>query len=254
MKTLLALLLLIPSLSFGSKEEPPYYGTAWEFPDIISSDDFSTFQELIYKGEDEREMYDRRKGGRWVTNKAFLFDALFENQVIEIQVNNEFKNSNQASTEASKYAEIIGRLPNFLLTNVQTVWIHKGDNDYGGGNNNLLIHTGRTQEYLEHEVLEEILIHEAAHTSLDWNFNGSINRSEWEEAQKKDKNFISIYAKDYPDREDVAETILPWIAVKYRKDSISQEDIDIILTTIPNRLKLFDEQNFDIYPIRKNSK
>ena len=247
-------LLLIPSLSFGSKEEPPYYGTAWEFPDIISSDDFSTFQELIYKGEDEREMYDRRKGGRWVTNKAFLFDALFENQVIEIQVNNEFKNSNQASTEASKYAEIIGRLPNFLLTNVQTVWIHKGDNDYGGGNNNLLIHTGRTQEYLEHEVLEEILIHEAAHTSLDWNFNGSINRSEWEEAQKKDKNFISIYAKDYPDREDVAETILPWIAVKYRKDSISQEDIDIILTTIPNRLKLFDEQNFDIYPIRKNSK
>ena len=254
MKTLLALLLLIPSLSFGSKEEPPYYGTAWEFPDIISSDDFSTFQELIYKGEDEREMYDRRKGGRWVTNKAFLFDALFENQVIEIQVNNEFKNSTQASTEASKYAEIIGRLPNFLLTNVQTVWIHKGDNDYGGGNNNLLIHTGRTQEYLEHEVLEEILIHEAAHTSLDWNFNGSINRSEWEEAQKKDKNFISIYAKDYPDREDVAETILPWIAVKYRKDSISQEDIDIILTTIPNRLKLFDEQNFDIYPIRKNSK
>ena len=254
MKTLLALLLLIPSLSFGSKEEPPYYGTAWEFPDIISSDDFSTFQELIYKGEDEREMYDRRKGGRWVTNKAFLFDALFENQVIEIQVNNEFKNSNQASTEASRYAEIIGRLPNFLLTNVQTVWIHKGDNDYGGGNNNLLIHTGRTQEYLEHEVLEEILIHEAAHTSLDWNFNGSINRSEWEEAQKKDKNFISIYAKDYPDREDVAETILPWIAVKYRKDSISQEDIDIILTTIPNRLKLIDEQNFDIYPIRKNSK
>ncbi len=254
MKILLALLLLIPSLSFGSKEEPPYYGTAWEFPDIISSDDFSTFQELIYKGEDEREMYDRRKGGRWVTNKAFLFDALFENQVIEIQVNNEFKNSNQASTEASKYAEIIGRLPNFLLTNVQTVWIHKGDNDYGGGNNNLLIHTGRTQEYLDHEVLEEILIHEAAHTSLDWNFNGSINRSEWEEAQKKDKNFISIYAKDYPDREDVAETILPWIAVKYRKDSISQEDIDIILTTIPNRLKLFDEQNFDIYPIRKNSK
>jgi hypothetical protein len=252
MRVLLTILLFIPCLSFGSKEEPPYYGTAWEFPNIISSNDFSTFQELIYKGEDEREMYDRRKGGRWITNNAFLFDAVFENQVIEIQVNNEFKNSNLASTEATRYAEIIGRLPNFLLTNVQTVWIHKGDNDYGGGNNNLLIHTGRTQEYLEYDVLEEILIHEAAHTSLDWDFNGSINRSEWEEARKKDESFISTYAKDYPDREDVAESILPWIAVKYRKDSISQGDVDIILTTIPNRMELFDEQNFDLYPLEKN--
>ena len=55
--------------------------------------------------------------------------------------------------------------------------------------------------------------------------------------------------KGNPISEDVAESILSWIAVRYRLDRISNEDAETILKTIPNRLKLFDEQNFDMYPL-----
>ena len=66
---------------------------------------------------------------------------------------------------------------------------------------------------------------------------------------KKDKEYISEYAKQYPKSEDVAESIVAWIAVRYRLDRISNGNAEIILKTIPNRLKFFDEQNFDMYPL-----
>ena len=65
----------------------------------------------------------------------------------------------------------------------------------------------------------------------------------------KAKDVISKYAKKYPKREDVAESIVPWIAVRYRLDRISNVDAETILKTIPNRLKFFDEQNFDMHPL-----
>ena len=192
-------------------------------------------------------MYDRRKGGRWITKKVFLFNAIYEERIIEIQVNPEFKNPDNAFQEAFFYSEIIGRLPNFLLTNVKTVWIHKGNKAWGGGNENLLIHIGDTD--IKEEIIEEVFIHEAGHTSLDWKWGGVINRTQWNKAAKKDIEYISQYAKKYSKREDVAESIVPWIAVRYRLDRISNADAETILKTIPNRLKFFDEQNFDMYPL-----
>ena len=256
MKFISILLFLVFYSFMNVYAKPPYDGTIWFFPDVIKSKDPTTFQELIYVGQDNREMFDRRKGGRWVTKKAFLFNAIYEDTTVEIQVNPEFKNvdkdfeiQDKAYKEALYYSEIIGRLPNFLLTNVKTVWIHKGNKDWGGGNENLLIHTGRSKEYISLEIVEEVLIHESGHTSLDWSWGGIINKTQWQKAKSKDKEYISDYAKKFPDREDIAESILPWIAVRYRLDRISNDDAEIILKTIPNRLKFFDEQNFDMYPL-----
>ena len=50
---------------------PPYDGTIWYFPDVINSNDPTTFKELIYTGKDYREMFDRRKGGQWLNKEAF---------------------------------------------------------------------------------------------------------------------------------------------------------------------------------------
>jgi len=247
-KLLLFFVLVFYSFS-NSYAKPPYDGTIFYFPDVINSNDPTTFQELIYVGRDHREMFDRRKGGRWITKKVFLFNAIYEDRTIEIQVNPEFKNQDNAFKEALTYSKVIGRLPNFLLTNVKTVWIHKGNNDYGGGNQNLLIHTGRSAEYISKGILEEVFIHEAGHTSLDWNWNDLIDKAEWAAAQLADKEYISDYARDYPEREDVAESILPWIAVHYRLDRVSREHAEKVLKAIPNRLKFFDEQNFDMYPL-----
>ena len=95
--------------------------------------------------------------------------------------------------------------------------------------------------------MEETLVHEAAHSSLDEYHSASKG---WINAQNLDPSFISTYARDNPEREDVAETFLLYLALRYRRDPISATLRDTMLETIPNRIKYFDAQNFKMYPIK----
>jgi hypothetical protein len=225
---------------------PPFGGTIFIDPDIITPDDPTTFVSLTYAGTGSREMYDRRFG--YVVLEPFLFPAEYDDGLtIEIQVNPEFGTRENAEFYALKYAEVIGRLPTGLRKDVETSWIHKGEEPFGGGGNNLLIHTDYSESnYEEQGILEEVLIHEAAHTSLDSYHAESIG---WLEAQSKDCEFISSYARDNPMREDVAESYLPYFAIRYRSDRISEVLKKRIEDAIPNRIEYFDEQNIDMYPI-----
>lgn len=95
-------------------------------------------------------------------------------------------------------------------------------------------------------ILEEVLVHEGSHTSLDASHATS---SRWLAAQKADGNFISTYARDNSKREDVAESFLPYLAVKYRSDRISKDLKDLINNTIPNRMKYFDNLSLNVSPV-----
>ena len=168
---------------------------------------------------------------------------------ITIRVNAEFETENKAKEQAIKYAKIIGQLPNFLTTkNLKTLTIHKGNEDWGGGNNDILIHASNG-DYIKSSFEEEVAIHEAAHATLDPQWHGSIKRSKWNKAMKADNKFVSPYAKRFPTREDIAETINWWIAVRCKSDRISKLTYEKIILGIPNRLKYLDEQNYDTYPL-----
>ena len=65
---------------------------------------------------------------------------------------------------------------------------------------------------------KETLVHEAAHTSLD---SAHASAAGWLAAQSADPTFISTYARDFPAREDIAETFVLYLAVRYRSDRIS---------------------------------
>ena len=89
--------------------EPPFDGTIFIDPDIITSSDPTTFQTLSFAGQDSRTMFDRRVND-WITVDAFLFNAIFDDGLTaEIQVNPEFGASDSAEAEADRYAEVIGR-------------------------------------------------------------------------------------------------------------------------------------------------
>ena len=225
---------------------PPFGGTIFIDPDIVLPSDPTTFLKLVYSGQETRTMYDRRVNG-WITIEPFLFDASFDdNLTIEIQVNPEFENPETAQLEAEKFAPIIGQLSTALRRYVQTVWIHKGTEPFGGGNNNLLIHTGQADEYIKDGILEETFIHEASHTSLD---ASHANSAGWLQAQTDDPTFISVYARDNPTREDIAESYLTYFAIAYRLDRISDGLSDSISKAIPNRIKYFDGLELDMYPV-----
>ena len=55
-----------------------------------------------------------------------------------------------------------------------------------------------------------------------------------------DGQFISEYAKDYPNREDVSESSVSWFAMRKRPDRQPARDVRITEATIPNRMDYFD--------------
>ena len=241
-----ALMALVINTNELSAQSPPFGGTIFLDPDIITPDDPTTFLELESAGRGIRTMFDRRVGD-WISVNAYLFNASFDDGLsAEIQVNPEFGTVDAAQVEAEKYAPLIGQLPTALRKDVETVWIHKGVNPFGGGNNNILIHTGQSDLYVRDGILEETLVHEASHTSLD---NPHASSAGWKAAQTADPTFISTYAQDFSDREDVAESFLLYLALRYRIDRISGNLKNTILETMPNRIAYFDGLMLDMHPI-----
>ena len=226
---------------------PPFSGTIFIDPDIITPSDPTTFQTLTPTGQGLRTMFDRRPGA-FIQVQAYLFNATFSDGLTaEVQVNPEFGSVDAARVQAEKYAPVIGRLPRALRVSVATVWIHQGVQPFGGGNNNLLIHVGQGDLYIADGILEETFVHEASHTSLD---AAHANSAGWLSAQTRDGNFISTYARDNPTREDVAETFLTWLAVRYRSARITPALAQTIVQTVPNRLAYFDSLGLNMLPIQ----
>jgi hypothetical protein len=93
--------------------------------------------------------------------------------------------------------------------------------------------------------LEELFIHEGSHASLD---GYHANAREWICAENDDRKFISTYSRDNPGREDVAESVLPWLAVTYRSSRINQNDANTVKRTIPNRISYFNRKLSITFP------
>lgn len=241
----LVALLLVWS-AFVPPLDPPFSGTIFIDPDIMTEDDPSTLVAAVYQGQEMRTMYDRRAND-WVQRNAHIIDTAFsDGLVIEAQVNPEFNSADEARTEAIRWAEEVGRLPRALRTEVKTMWIHKGTEPFGGGNQNILIHTGQADDYIAGGILLETLVHEASHTSLDPLY---ANHPDWLAAQQADPEFISTYARDNPNREDIAESFLTWLAVRHRADRIPASMKQTIESAIPNRLAFFDQLDLDLSPL-----
>jgi hypothetical protein len=234
-----------PPVNLPVAKDPPFSGTIFIDPDIITSSDKTTFKKITATGSGMRTMFDRRVNN-WINVNAHLFKVDFDDNLsAEVQVNPEIS-ATEALQYAEKYAIVIGRLPTALRSQVQTVWIHRGNQPFGGGNNNLLIHLEQADSYENSGILEETFVHEASHTSLD---AAHANASGWLNAQKSDNRFISTYARDNPSREDIAESFLPYLAIKYRKSRILTSLADTITQAIPNRIKYFENQSLNMYPI-----
>lgn len=221
---------------------PPFPGTAFLNGDIIVQSDPTALDSLEAEGQGLRSMFDRRFGGL-IKVEAWLFRATYLDGLdVEVLVNPEFDSHELASTVAKRYAEIFGRLPTGVRRWVETLFIHRGVEAFAGGINFVVIHTGQAGRYSASGHLEEVLFHEATHTSL-----GHVHdyAAGWKSAQNLDHRFISNYAQDYPYREDVAESFLPYFAVRYRSDRIPQALADTVLQAIPNRIAYFDLLDFD---------
>ncbi|WP_420445736.1 Ig-like domain-containing protein [Candidatus Poriferisodalis sp.] len=225
--------------------KPPYSGTVWITSDILGPSDPSSLGSVTYVGRGMRDVYDRRVT-RWITVDAYLFEVKFGDRTVEFQVNPEFGSEEAARESIDTFAPAIGRLPDVLMSELREVEMNAGAGLFGGNsyNRSLLIHTddAATQNAIRQGFLEEVFLHEGAHMALDH----LGKASGWHSAQRSDSVFISEYARDYPDREDIAESFLPYFAVRHRPERLTAQQWCIMTTTMPNRLAYFDEQRFDM--------
>ena len=227
---------------------PPFSGTIWVTPDILGPDDPSSFGSVTHTGRGMRRIFDRR-ANEWMTVNAYLFDVRFGERTVEWQFNPEFGSVEAAQAEIDIFAPAIGRLPTVFLEDLEEVEVNAGQGLFGGDpyERSFLIHTEDpgTLRAVRDGFLEEVFLHEGAHVSLDLEHYDSPG---WRAAQQADGVAISAYASDLPDQEDVAETILPYFAVRYQPERLTVAVRWLMTMTTPNRLAYLDEQEFDMSP------
>ena len=193
--------------------DPPFQGTGFISPDIITSADPSGLRGVTYTGRGSRLIFDYRPF-EWINVNCYLFEARIHGRSIEFQVNPEFGSEEAARAEVDTYALALGRLPAVLLSRAEKVHVNAGAPGHPdtrqrgrlggrvpkvfGGNysdRSFTIHTGTGQNFLRGGFLEEILFHEGGHVSLQ----NHQDAPGWHAAQEADGEFISDYARRHPD-------------------------------------------------------
>jgi len=216
-------------------------------PNIIGEKDISVFDTVTFTGWTYQEIFDRRKM-EYSYEDVAAYQVQWDNgNGIEIQVHKElFEHTNSEkilSDYVIPFAYRVGQLPRFILDGIKRVVLLKGDERWSAALGSIYIHVD-DEDSINSGYVEEVLIHEGGHAALDEKVSNSL---EWKEAQLKDSIFISKYAAENHD-EDLTESLIAWIAVKYRNRRISTSDSLNIVESIPFRLAYLDSLKLDMYP------
>ena len=226
---------------------PLMWGTVWDLPMVFNEDDPSAFETLEYLGQGMRMTYDHRDTPKgWQEREFYLFEALYnDNYSVEFQLNTEF-NFERAQEVVNVFATQYGQLPLALRANVLTYTIHEASFAAGGGSQNIVVAVDPLDPIYEDLSFMEMVAHEAAHASLDWVHGGIIEESPWLLAASKDDAFIDIYAAEFPVREDIAASIIPYILYRYRPERVSEYLLQLINEVMSERIKYFDNFDFSV--------
>ena len=172
-------------------QEYPFGSTADTVFDIIRTDDPTAFVCLSYEGRTTRQMWDKRIDGESDLN-VFLFQAHFsDGPPVDIILNPEFGSEGEARAEAMRYVRGLGQLPLVFRQGIRQFGVHKGDKGFHGGPGKIFMYHDRATRRIEQAHLEESILHESVHASLDRDWRQS---PQWRAAQAKDPGFLTRYA------------------------------------------------------------
>tara|TARA_B100001250_G_scaffold279180_1_gene241557 strand:- start:1119 stop:1985 length:867 start_codon:yes stop_codon:yes gene_type:complete len=223
---------------------------------IVNPNDLTAYKDLKFIKKESKIFRDKRYGESQYRAIFFIFKVKFyDSKDIKFFVNSEFKTHEKVAEVALEFSKKIGQLPFFLRKKIKWVVIHGPWVDkekctcawYAQRDAGFYIHTEMVHEP-EHE---ETIIHEAAHVSIDSKFYTDQNFHVWKRASTSDKGFISKYASEHPRREDIAESVVAWVAARCKQNRIDKSIYNQIINTIPNRLKILDNiiDKNDTYPL-----
>jgi hypothetical protein len=186
----LALSVAFTSAPWGdlAARDYPFVATADTVFDIIRDSDPSAFVCLSYEGRATRQMWDKRRDDEFDLN-VFLFTAHFSDMpAIDIILNPEFETPEAARNEAGKYTERLGRVPLVFRHGIRQVGIHKGEEGFHADTGKVFVYSGTADRRISENHLEESLLHEGVHATLDHRYRLS---PEWIATQESDARFLT---------------------------------------------------------------
>ena len=231
--------------------QPPYPGTVWISPDVLTPASPSDLIAVRYTGSETRRLYDHNLG-KEVQTSFFVYQASFACGVgnSEVLVAQSFS-VEAAASQAEHFGRLLGQMPPGMRYGVSEVIVRSGDAPASAGYGAVNFYT----DFLNTDWLrgfeEEVFLHEVAHATLDfgpWG-GGVLQGSSWASAQAADVTYISDYASDFPETEDVAESYgayAVWHVAKYDEGLLAEARL--IGDAIPNRLALLDRLGKEFQP------
>lgn len=248
------LILCLNNQSYSQNSNYIYEnGTLWHtgFYDILKSSDESVLDNTSYKSEEKALMWDRlanNGNGAWVEPLSWIFTINYKDNIsAEIRIRQSDYTKTEADQAVERYKDYLGRLPYVLRNGIKLINIMKGNANFGGNNwnNSIDIYEGDLSErIIKDGNVEEMLLHEGAHSALDYLYN-----EDWITERNKDTKFVSKYAFDNPNREDISETFAVWLALRNVDNRLSTEDYNKVTQGLSNRINYLNSLNFDINPI-----
>jgi tetratricopeptide (TPR) repeat protein len=236
---------ILPQIDVNPKDTPPFVHTAdpgfdWLTPSLPS--DFKGLQtdvsESKWTGSDTHPKTRDR-----LIQTLYLFDATFyDGSIIEVRIDPAIEDTGARSELAEKYMKMVGQLPGFLRSGIKTFSIYKAGDPKQSDSvvaSEMDGHINFHSDLAERKPLrlEEYIFHEAVHATLD---DFHKNYSQWLAAQQNDGQFISPYAKEFSETEDVAESYSMYYVSRISDPQLHGSIVNTILSTIPNRIKYFD--------------
>ncbi|MFP4846033.1 hypothetical protein [Winogradskyella sp. PE311] len=206
--------------------------------DFIRDDDSDAFMNIQFIGQEDKEMPDSRTDELFDTG-TYIFEVNFSNgEQIEIWAHSSFDSEVVAQEYANKLTGRLGKLPDFMRNELSHVVLHNGDaGAFAESESNFfVIYSINIDLRISNNDLEETVFHESVHATLDADY---LLNSEWLQAQQTDDTFITEYARDNSDKEDLAESALFAYTMIKNPGRLPSNVETWITTNIPNRFAFF---------------
>ena len=241
--------------------------TVWASPDVITEDDPTALDSVTYLGRGTRPFYDLGES-RWRQDmELFLFEAHFtRGAAMVIEAHEAYGVVDSARIFVEMFIPPMGPLPRFLIDHGPEVELmpqpaqlleSRGPFGAGGLGCQKSYHwRGDVRGNWREPYMEEVAMHEGSHAILEGCCHGvcsdlgGMDSEEWRAAQVADGVFITEYARNHPNREDMAETLWAWFISRCVPDRLHPQYKERIDEGIPHRLTYFDNLNLDMRPWR----
>lgn len=212
--------------------------------DFIREMDEDAFESLSFMGTEDKEMPDSRTDILFDTD-TFVFQVNFtEGNPIEIWAHSSFATQEAAEEFAQKIVNRLGKLPDVMRNNLSHVVLHKGDaTAFAEAEANFfVVYSENIDVRISNNDFEETVFHESVHATLDAIY---LQNSEWILAQQNDNSYITEYAKNNPDKEDLAETALFVYTLNKFPERLPENVRTWMAANTPNRINFISTNIFN---------